>query len=186
MKVPAFMSFHCPLSFSLLQVIIMLPLLPVFEGPLQGSALSSLMGVFYWQYRSLCRGGNSFLERLGQLVPDPNQYVHILGKARTQRNTINAQGLDACISSRGGRGCLDFVVEESFLTIGYSIWSDGTSVWYGIWWVSSSGLRTYTTMSNQSDELDSSFVTEQIYVGSKVLIVDDNKCIIGSAAINER
>ena len=41
-------------------------------------------------------------------------------------------------------------------------------------------------MSEESGELDSLFVTEQIHVGSKVLLVDDNKCIIGSAAINER
>ena len=58
----------------------MLPLMPVFEGPLQGAALSSLMGVFYWQYRSLCQGGNSLLERLATLVPDPSQYVTILGR----------------------------------------------------------------------------------------------------------
>jgi len=48
------------------------------------------------------------------------------------------------------------------------------------------GLRTYAVMSEPSGELDSCFVTEQIHVGSKVLIVDDKKCIIGSAAINER
>ena len=41
------------------------------------------------------------------------------------------------------------------------------------------GLRTWS-------ELNSNLITELIYVHSKLLIVDDRACIIGSANINDR
>jgi hypothetical protein len=49
-------------------------------------------------------------------------------------------------------------------------------------------LRTYTTI--QSKESDAAkvlnFITEQIYIHSKLLIVDDCRAILGSANINDR
>ena len=53
------------------------------------------------------------------------------------------------------------------------------------------GLRTWTTMhqrssSDSNNSRSSRIVTENVYVHSKALIVDDLACIIGSANINDR
>jgi len=42
----------------------MLPLLPAFEGEIGTSTGTSIQAVVHWNYSSICRGGNSLLERL--------------------------------------------------------------------------------------------------------------------------
>lgn len=104
------------------RVMVVMPLLPAFPGKPDDKEASSLRGVMYWQYRSICRGENSIYHTLFKELDglDPFEYIAFYG------------------------------------------------------------LRTHTVAENGQP------TTEEVYVHSKVMIVDDKSCIIGSANINER
>uniref|UniRef100_K3WPY3 Phospholipase n=1 Tax=Globisporangium ultimum (strain ATCC 200006 / CBS 805.95 / DAOM BR144) TaxID=431595 RepID=K3WPY3_GLOUD len=103
------------------RVMVVMPLLPAFPGKPDDKDASSLRGVMYWQYRSICRGENSIYHTLFKELDglDPFEYIAFYG------------------------------------------------------------LRTHSVEGGQPH-------TEQVYVHSKIMIVDDKSCIIGSANINER
>ncbi|XP_046567505.1 phospholipase D1-like, partial [Haliotis rubra] len=101
------------------RVYVMMPLLPAFEGEFGTPGGTALQAVTHWNYSSICRGGNSLIEKLSKEVPDPMQYIIF------------------------------------------------------------NGLRTH-------DELNGKPITELVYVHSKLMIVDDDTVIIGSANINDR
>lgn len=103
------------------RVMIVMPLLPAFPGKPDDKDASSLRGVMYWQYRSICRGENSIYHTLFNELDglDPFEYIAFYG------------------------------------------------------------LRTHSVAKGQPE-------TEEVYVHSKIMIVDDKSCIIGSANINER
>lgn len=102
------------------RVMVVMPLLPAFPGKIDDKEASSLRGVMYWQYRSICRGENSIYHALLKELDDD--------------------------------------------VFGY---------------IAFYGLRTHRVVGGTPE-------TEEVYVHSKVMIVDDRSCIIGSANINER
>ena len=103
------------------KVIIVLPLLPGFEGDISDPASSVLRIQVHHQYNSIIKGDLSLYKRLWNEIgiKNPDQYLFIYG------------------------------------------------------------LR-------KADILDGVPITEIIYVHSKLMIVDDKSCIIGSANINDR
>lgn len=102
------------------RVMVVMPLLPAFPGKIDDKEASSLRGVMYWQYRSICRGEHSIYHALLKELDDD--------------------------------------------VFGY---------------IAFYGLRTHNVVGGTPD-------TEEVYVHSKTMIVDDRSCIIGSANINER
>lgn len=104
------------------RVIVLIPLLPGFQGGVDDSGAASVRAIMHWQYRTICRGKNSLLERLGTEV--------------------------------------------------------GTKVRN---YISFYGLRNYGRLCEGGP-----LATSQIYVHSKLMIVDDRAVLIGSANINDR
>ncbi|KAL6503364.1 Phospholipase D zeta 1 [Orobanche gracilis] len=104
------------------RVIIVIPLLPGFQGGVDDSGAASVRAIMHWQYRTICRGNNSILHNLYNLV-GPRMYDYI-----------------------------------SFY-----------------------GLRAYDKLID-----DGTIATSQVYVHSKIMIVDDHTTLIGSANINDR
>ncbi|KAI3923866.1 hypothetical protein MKW92_011730 [Papaver armeniacum] len=104
------------------RVIIVMPLLPGFQGGLDDSDAASVRAIMHWQYRTICRGKNSILQNLYDVL--------------------------------GPRTC-DYI---SFYSLrGHGRLCDGGPL-----------------------------VTNQVYVHSKVLLIDDHTAMIGSANINDR
>ncbi|KAL8188849.1 hypothetical protein R6Q57_029604 [Mikania cordata] len=104
------------------RVIIVIPLLPGFQGRLDDGGAATVRAIMHWQYRTISRGHNSILHNLSALLgPKTNDYISFYG------------------------------------------------------------LRTYGRLGN-----DGPIVTSQVYVHSKVMIVDDRITIIGSSNINDR
>ncbi|EDO43750.1 predicted protein [Nematostella vectensis] len=57
------------------RVIVVMPLLPAFEGEL-GTPTGTAIGVItHWNYRSICRGADSLLGRLSASIEDPSRYI---------------------------------------------------------------------------------------------------------------
>ncbi|KAL2231263.1 UNVERIFIED_CONTAM: Phospholipase D zeta 1, partial [Sesamum indicum] len=104
------------------RVIIVIPLLPGFQGGVDDSGAATVRAIMHWQYRTICRGKSSILEKL---------------------------------FSKLGTRAHDFI---SFF-----------------------GLRTYGRLFDVGP-----VVTSQVYVHSKVMIVDDRRALIGSSNINDR
>ena len=104
------------------RVIVLLPLLPGFQGGVDDGGAASVRAIMHWQYRTICRGKHSLLDRLS--------------------NELGAQ-------------------TEDYITF--------------------YGLRSHGKLHDSGP-----LATSQIYVHSKVMIVDDWAVLIGSANINDR
>ncbi|KAA8548972.1 hypothetical protein F0562_000656 [Nyssa sinensis] len=104
------------------RVIVVIPLLPGFQGGLDDGGAASVRVIMHWQYRTICRGHNSILHNLSDLLgPKIQDYISFYG------------------------------------------------------------LRSYGRLSDGGPVASS-----QVYVHSKVMIVDDCTVLIGSANINDR
>ncbi|GKV31430.1 hypothetical protein SLEP1_g40117 [Rubroshorea leprosula] len=104
------------------RVIVVIPLLPGFQGGIDDSGATSVRAIMHWQYRTICRGQHSILHNLHKLL---------------------------------GHKAQDYI---SFY-----------------------GLRAYGKLFD-----DGPVATSQVYVHSKIMIIDDCAALIGSANINDR
>ncbi|XP_077218089.1 phospholipase D P1 [Tasmannia lanceolata] len=104
------------------RVIIIIPLLPGFQGGLDDAGAASVRALLHWQHRTISRGPNSILQNLYDVVgPKAHDYISFYG------------------------------------------------------------LRTYGRLCDGGP-----VATNQVYVHSKVMIIDDRMVLIGSANINDR
>ncbi|XP_071737407.1 phospholipase D zeta 1-like isoform X2 [Rutidosis leptorrhynchoides] len=104
------------------RVIIVLPVLPGFQGGLDDVGAASVRAIMHWQYRTISRGNSSILHNLSDLLgPKVHDYISFYG------------------------------------------------------------LRSYGRLSD-----DGLVASSPVYVHSKVMIVDDNTVLVGSANINDR
>ncbi|XP_019180248.1 PREDICTED: phospholipase D zeta 1-like [Ipomoea nil] len=104
------------------RVIVIIPLLPGFQGGLDDSGAAAVRAIMHWQYRTICRGHSSILQNLHDRIgPRVNDYISFYG------------------------------------------------------------LRAYGRLFDGGP-----LVSSQIYVHSKIMIIDDSTTLIGSANINDR
>ncbi|KAL5996232.1 hypothetical protein ACLOJK_026306 [Asimina triloba] len=104
------------------RVIIVIPLLPGFQGGLDDGGAASVRAIMHWQYRTICRGPNSILENLyDKLGPKTHDYISFYG------------------------------------------------------------LRSFGRLHDGGP-----LATSQVYVHSKIMIIDDRIVLLGSANINDR
>ncbi|KAF8937698.1 hypothetical protein BGZ58_002293 [Dissophora ornata] len=61
------------------RVIVVMPLMPAFEADIMSSEAGTLRKVMHFQYQSICRGGNSVVERLIAFGVDPSRYIGFFG-----------------------------------------------------------------------------------------------------------
>lgn len=102
------------------KVIVVMPLLPAFEGSIDDEAAAVLRVQLFWEYQTICRGNSSLYKQLeAAQIDHPDEYISFYG------------------------------------------------------------LRTHGVLGEVP-------VTEIIYVHSKLMIVDDDLVIMGSANINDR
>eukprot|EP00257_Ricinus_communis_P015464 XP_015573381.1 phospholipase D zeta 1 isoform X2 [Ricinus communis] len=104
------------------RVIIVIPLIPGFQGGLDDSGAASVRAIMHWQYRTICRGQNSIFHNLYDVLgPKTHDYISFYG------------------------------------------------------------LRAYGKLFDGGP-----VATSQVYVHSKIMIIDDCATLIGSANINDR
>ncbi|XP_044479932.1 phospholipase D zeta 1-like isoform X2 [Mangifera indica] len=62
------------------RVIIVIPLLPGFQGGVDDGGAASVRAIMHWQYRTICRGQNSILHNLFELLgPKTHDYISFYG-----------------------------------------------------------------------------------------------------------
>ncbi|KNA07417.1 hypothetical protein SOVF_171600, partial [Spinacia oleracea] len=112
-------AFHDKKCF---RVIVVLPLLPGFQGGVDDAGAASVRAIMHWQYRTISRGMNSILLNLYNIMgPKSHDYISFYG------------------------------------------------------------LRAHGELFDEGP-----VVTSQIYVHSKIMIIDDCMALVGSANINDR
>ncbi|KAL4273522.1 hypothetical protein GQ457_13G005710 [Hibiscus cannabinus] len=62
------------------RVIVVIPLLPGFQGGLDDAGAASVRAIMHWQYRTICRGHNSILHKLYEVLgPKTHDYISFYG-----------------------------------------------------------------------------------------------------------
>ncbi|KAI8097311.1 uncharacterized protein BX664DRAFT_356568 [Halteromyces radiatus] len=131
------------------RVIVVLPLLPGFQGDLTSFESSAVRSIMHLQYISISRGEDSINKRLEQAGINPSDYIE----------WYSLRNYDKIIPP----------LKKSRLAH-----------------LSSMIFRhRHRHQLQQNRDIDY-FVSEMIYIHSKVVIVDDKRALIGSANVNDR
>lgn len=176
-----------------------MPAVPAFAGDLQGEGALGTRAIMEFQYNSICRGGHSILETLVQSgVPDPSRYINFYNLRTYDRIAATLPTVEAASGVRYEDARRDFdasysAPDPSHAGDAYDRYQSAASSLPAPTWDS---VATCATLSGPplpsvpwtgppSSELDA-FVSEQLYIHSKVLIADDLVVLIGSANLNDR
>ncbi|CAB4388903.1 unnamed protein product [Rhizophagus irregularis] len=152
------------------RIIVIMPLLPAFEADLSSKDAGTIRMVMHWQYVSICRGGKSVLEKIAEEKINPEDYISFFalrGYDRIHANDDKGKKTDGSST--------DHTKQDSFSDEQSRPISDGR---IGGEPVIPSGIKQMDPKQN--------FVTEEVYIHSKLMIVDDRFVICGSANINDR
>lgn len=186
-----------------------MPAVPAFAGDLKSDGALGTRAIMEFQYNSISRGGYSILETLKKEgVPDPRIYVNFYNLRNYDRiNTSSTMGEAERVSGvpyESARREFDDAVEsgydgysrqetEGHLGSQYRRYQEAASHLKDDTWDSiaacymANGPRLDETpwQGTPESELDA-FVSEELYIHSKVLIADDRLVICGSANLNDR
>ncbi|KAI8081741.1 uncharacterized protein BX664DRAFT_268261, partial [Halteromyces radiatus] len=142
------------------KVIVVIPCAPGFEGDFASADRRSmpLRSVAHYQFLSISRGGSSILEKLEQENIPAEDYIHFYSLRKWGRiKKSNAAKMVSPMTS----GILQFHQRQRSRSNSEEHWD---------------------TMNDGRME----FVTEQIYIHSKLMIIDDKTVICGSDMVTSR
>ncbi|KAK0617809.1 hypothetical protein B0T17DRAFT_535872 [Bombardia bombarda] len=195
------------------QVIVLMPAVPAFAGDLKSEGALGTRAIMEFQYNSINRGGYSIIEALQNSgVEDPHRYINfynlrsydrinnsqIMGEveresgveyesARRDYDDRYERGYDDGYEDNGGdyrrgRGESQYSrYQEAANRHSDQTW-DTISACY---MASGPDLNNLPWSGSPESELDA-FVSEELYIHTKVLIADDRLVICGSANLNDR
>ncbi|KAH8884766.1 phospholipase D/nuclease [Thozetella sp. PMI_491] len=189
-------------------VIVIMPAVPAFAGDLKSDGALGTRAIMEFQYNSINRGGHSIIESLQKSgVQDPSRYIGFYNLRNYDRintsGTLSQVEQDSGVSYETARREYDNRVERGY--DGYEpnderrdesqyeryqaaarrttdeTW-DSVAACY-----MASGPDLFSAPWNGSPESElDAFVSEELYIHSKVLIADDQLVICGSANLNDR
>ncbi|KAI1660886.1 phospholipase D/nuclease [Daldinia decipiens] len=188
------------------RVIVLMPAVPAFAGDLKADGALGTRAIMEFQYNSINRGGHSIIESLQQEgVDDWRRYIGFYNLRNYDRinlsSTLRQAEEDSGVSYEDARrehddreqgyrygdeterrddgnydryqSAASKVDDSTWDTVSSCYMEGGTDIrevpWYG----------------TEEDEMDA-FVSEELYIHSKVLIADDRLVICGSANLNDR
>lgn len=193
------------------KVIVCMPAVPAFAGDLHADDSLGTRAIMEYQYGSICRGEHSIMGAIRKAgVPDAGEYIRFYNLRNYDR--INANETMAGVEKASGVNYADARKEhDDIVGAGYDGEGEGTgAVWgkrnqkYEDYQDAASKApeSKYDTVSacymdggpsikdipySGSEEAEmNAFVSEELYIHSKVLIADDRVVICGSANLNDR
>lgn len=193
------------------KVIVVCPSVPGFAGDLRDDSSLGTRAIMNYQYNSINRGGNSIMELIAKEGYNPMEYIRFYNLRNYDRINTNSTMLQA--EKASGVNYEDARRYHDSAEVGYGGYGPGNpaggydttkaydqyqqaanahpSATSGRWDSVSEcymlGGQDIRTVPWDSDlpEIDA-FVTEELYVHTKVLIADDRIVICGSANLNDR
>ncbi|KAI1276036.1 phospholipase [Xylaria sp. FL0933] len=183
------------------RVIVLMPAVPAFAGDLKSDGALGTRAIMEYQYNSINRGGHSIIESLQQNgIDDWRRYIGFynlrnydrINTSSTMRRAEEESGVryddarreyDDYVGGGNDRRYRDQydryqsaasrVPDETWDTVS-SCYMDGGP-----------DIRTVPWHGDEEAEMNA-FVSEELYIHSKVLIADDRLVICGSANLNDR
>ncbi|KAH8163618.1 hypothetical protein CIB48_g4634 [Xylaria polymorpha] len=183
------------------RVIVLMPAVPAFAGDLKSDGALGTRAIMEYQYNSINRGGHSIIECLRQNgVDDWRRYIGFYNlrnydrinisstmreaegrsgvrydDARRQHDDLVGRGEDGGYRDQYDRyqSAASGVSDQTWDTVS-SCYMDGGE-----------DIRNVPWHGDEESEMNA-FVSEELYIHSKVLIADDRLVICGSANLNDR
>ncbi|RIA93447.1 hypothetical protein C1645_735559 [Glomus cerebriforme] len=187
------------------RIIVVMPLLPAFEADLNSKDAGTIRTVMHWQYVSICRGGKSILEKISEAGINPEDYIsffalrgydeihHHVGendKERKSPSNSTSDINDESHSSNISKGKLSSIedIETQETIQGHSLENTEDSFSDERQHFTNGRIGGEPAIPDSIKQMDSKqiYVTEEIYIHSKLMIVDDRFVICGSANLNDR
>lgn len=167
------------------RVFVFIPAIPGFPGNIQGDDAVSIRAIMNFQYKSINRGSKSILERISKAGYNPADYIQFFHLRsydrilpRSTNDTFMSSRFDETTAekqdkfNRYAQFELDSVQNGTKSTISDSAMQMASRVSEQGWYFS----------NNEADHI----VFELLYIHSKLIIIDDNVVLCGSANINDR
>lgn len=184
--------------------------MPAFAGDLKSDGALGTRAIMEFQYNSICRGGHSIMEKLQQGgVDDPRRYISFYNLRNYDRLNVSATmrraEAESGVAYEEARRQFDDTVERGYDGYGRDDETQGRLGSQYHRYQAAAGRQadqTWDTISaaymhegpdlnaipwegDAEAELDA-YVSEELYIHSKVLIADDRLVICGSANLNDR
>ncbi|EXX61011.1 phospholipase D [Rhizophagus irregularis DAOM 197198w] len=152
------------------RIIVIMPLLPSFESDLNSSDAGTIRMVMHWQYMSICRGGKGILEKLSEAGINSEKYITFYSlRGYDKVHHVNNKGENKSLRSK--KSLLSLKARREKQNQERSSEDNSTH------------LNEPTSIG---EPVVLKHFTEEIYIHSKLMIVDDRYVIIGSANLNDR
>ncbi|KAL9100673.1 MAG: hypothetical protein Q9163_003980 [Psora crenata] len=193
------------------KVIVVMPAIPAFAGDLRDDASLGTRAIMEFQYNSINRGGHSIMESVANAGYDPTEYIRFYNLRNYDRINVNQLLREAeqrsGVSYDDARKEYEQAVELPAEMSGGQVMAQANLQQYhraAEQVRSATGLRSrewdtvsecYMLRGQDVREIPwenadypeiNAFVSEELYVHSKLLIADDRIVICGSANLNDR
>jgi phospholipase D1/2 len=187
------------------QVVVLMPAVPAFAGDLKSDGALGTRAIMEFQYNSISRGGHSIIESLVAAgVENPARYINFYNLRNYDRLnlslTMASAERESGVRYESARREFDDRVEREPYgddyrgdRSDYDAYQSAASRQSDTSWDSVAAcymangpdIRSTPWSGSSESELDA-FVSEELYIHSKVLIADDRLVICGSANLNDR
>ncbi|KAL3467784.1 hypothetical protein BJX64DRAFT_283253 [Aspergillus heterothallicus] len=175
------------------KIIVVIPTVPCFAGDLADEAALGTRAIMEFQYNSINRGGNSIMELIAKEGYNPMEYIRFYNLRNYDRIKYTDPRLAPQSTSSGfgpaQRPAFDTsAMYQSHTPSPAPGTKSGAGQWTSVsacYMLNGPDLRNIPWEGPSEAEIDA-FVTEELYVHSKVMIADDRVVICGSANINDR
>ena len=193
------------------KVIVIIPAVPGFAGDLRDDSALGTRAIMQFQYNSINRGGHSIMEAIENAGYNPVEYIRFYNLRNYDRINVSASMRNveqrSGINYKDARNEHDEAVElpadiprrEFSKWSNYEAYTQTTNqmktdqgLYPGVWdsvsecyMLGGRDIRSVPWENGDVPEIDV-FVSEELYVHSKVLIADDRIAIVGSANLNDR
>nr|OQO29533.1 hypothetical protein B0A51_02625 [Rachicladosporium sp. CCFEE 5018] len=192
-------------------MVVAMPAVPAFAGDLRSDDALATRAIMEFQYNSINRGGYSIYEQIAKAGIDPMQWIRFYNLRSYDRINTSAamaqaeqksgvsydqarQGHDAKFGEVGGaekQGAQnpagDAQAFDRYQAAAAQV--PGSGRWDSVaecYMLNGPDIRTVPwDHGGDVHEVDA-FVSEELYIHSKLLIADDRKVICGSANLNDR
>ncbi|KAL4787967.1 hypothetical protein BJX76DRAFT_250369 [Aspergillus varians] len=176
------------------KIVVVIPTVPCFAGDLADQSALGTRAIMEFQYNSINRGGNSIMELIAKEGYNPMEYIRFYNLRNYDRIKYTAPQATPTPQGSAGfgpahRSAFDTsAAYQSYPSAATTAPKPGGGQWDSVsacYMLNGPDLRNIPWDGPSEAEINA-FVTEELYVHSKVMIADDRVVICGSANINDR
>lgn len=174
------------------RVIIVIPAIPGFPGDLKSDDAVGIRAIMNFQYLSIDRGQDSILERISAAGYNPADYIQFFHLRSYDRLLPSQSFGNTVVSEREREGRFSQTPNYMHeLRLKYLKYDDESRELGARASVADCASQTTPSLVEEGwayPDINEAmhFVTEQLYIHSKLLIIDDRIVVCGSANINDR